>query len=202
MIITGSNFEKIMQNAAELNLPSNALFMAAHQLLLQQVGNGNKCIQTTLVTGREQEMDQLEVTKVLGVISNDLPLPVIDPKNKSSKEYSYAVYNQYIESKMYEQVPFEIIREDYKEKAGIDILDYTAGEFNFQVFNSVSDTNRSHKQVDVQIHTEAYTKGIDVVFVINKNSITLQLTCPKDMYDSNTLLQLDNFVERKLLYLE
>lgn len=202
MIITGSNFEKIMQNAAELNLPSNALFMAAHQLLLQQVGNGNKCIQTTLVTGREQEMDQLDVTKVLGVISNDLPLPVIDPKNKSSKEYSYAVYNQYIESKMYEQVPFEIIREDYKEKAGIDILDYTAGEFNFQVFNSISDTNRSHKQVDVQIHKEAYTKGIDVVFVINKNSITLQLTCPKDMYDSNTLLQLDNFVERKLLYLE
>ncbi len=202
IIIAGDQYTILKENAEKLNLSVSALFIASHQRLLNELELGGRCLQMVLVNGREQVIEELDMTKVLGVINNDLPIPIIECKGLSIKEHSYAVYKEYLESRLYQHIPYEVIKNDFKEKTGIDISEKMAGEFNFQAKEHVKLNEEVVNQVSVSIIDNDISNRVDFKCIHYENAFKIVLNCPKGLYDeSKDRLQLNLFIQKRILEL-
>ncbi|MCC9018875.1 non-ribosomal peptide synthetase [Flavobacterium lipolyticum] len=180
IIVKGENFQKLIQKADKMNLPITAICIAAHQKLLHQVKNNDKHLQLTIVNGREEFTKEIEINKILGVLNNFLPVGVLDSSAYSShKDFILAVYADYLQSRLYQTIPYEIIRNDYKEMTAVDIEGAIGGTFNYRVV----DHKTIEDSVSGEVITTSYNKnnfntGLDLKCLLYENGILLDLTYP------------------------
>ncbi|WP_343914392.1 amino acid adenylation domain-containing protein, partial [Aquimarina litoralis] len=197
-IISGENFNLVKEVANRLELPISALFLGFHQKLLNNIGFQNKCLQGIMVNGREQIINGIDISKLLGVIDNLLPLPLLDINNNNEIEFIQAVYSQYLESRTYQQIPYVVIRHDVKEKYNRDIDTSLAGRLNFQDWED-SILKKEIKETLVKTEKSNWLKGVHLNCIVHSNGIEVSLISSKDIYESKEdHLSLDTFINNIL----
>ena len=183
IFITESLKDKFLEKVKQSDLPLSASLMAEHQKLIRCLALESRYLQMILVNGREQEIENLDVKKIVGSINNVLPLVVLSAKDSSSEINPLSTYNEYLELRMNQQIPFEIIRTAFLEKRNIDIENCIAGEFNFQKKENFEISYDSANKVLVNENKNDYREGVNFKGIIYKNAIMLELTCPIELYE-------------------
>ncbi|GGX16522.1 non-ribosomal peptide synthetase [Aquimarina muelleri] len=201
--IIGEQYEIINEIVKNLKLPITALFLGAHQSLLEELDVKNSCMQMIAVNGKEESYEEIDITKVLGVTTNFLPLPIISAAGKSVKEHVYDVYEQYLKIRLYQKIPYGIIRKDFSE---LDIDKHIRGYFNFS-FQKNREIEKNQTNTETSISLEKFWwddfYGLGLVCVVFKNGISLRLVCPKKTYENNQQnFSLNSFIEKRILGLK
>ncbi|WP_374175238.1 amino acid adenylation domain-containing protein [Flavobacterium tructae] len=197
--IKGEDFQKLKQKADKLNLPMTGLFIAAHQKLLREVKKNDKYLQLTIVNGREEVSKEIEVNTILGVLNNYLPLGVLDPSAyPSHKDFILASYTDYLQSRLYQTIPYEIIRKDYKEMTAIDIEGAIGGTFNYQIpiHNRIIEDSISGEVIVTSYSKNSFNRGLDLTCLVYDNGVLLDLMYPVSEEETpQKPLDLDFFIK-------
>jgi amino acid adenylation domain-containing protein/non-ribosomal peptide synthase protein (TIGR01720 family) len=180
IVIKKEDFQNLKQKIDKVSLPITAVFIAAHQKLLSEVKKNEKHLQLTIVNGREEVSEEIEVEQILGVLNNFLPLGVLDPSDyESHKDFILAVYADYIQSRLYQTIPYEIIRQDYREMTAIDIEAAIGGTFNYQILtNKTIEDSISEEVITTSYSKNNFNTGLDLKCLLYENGILLDLTYP------------------------
>uniref|UniRef100_UPI002493B030 condensation domain-containing protein n=1 Tax=Aquimarina algiphila TaxID=2047982 RepID=UPI002493B030 len=201
-LIIGEQFDAIKETIKEINIPVSVLFLAAQQYLLNEIGE-ESYLQKVAVNGGEQNYEEGSVTKVIGVTTNFLPLRIIPPANKTFKEYIYNIYEEYLKVRLYQNVPYETIKEDSLKATNTDIDKGIKGYFNFRLKETkILEQNLLNKEVSVSYKEQHWSNvyGIGLICDLYKNGIAIRLLCPEYIYeDIRYDVSLVSFVKKKLL---
>ena len=199
--IVGEQFETINKIVKKIGLPVTALFLGAHQSLLEKLEDSY--MQIIAVNGKEESYEEIDITKVSGVTTNFLPLPIISSTGSSFKKHIYDVYEQYIKVRVHQKIPYEIIRKDFSDLTNIDIDNHIKGYFNFSFQkNREIEENLSNQRTLVSSEKFQWDDfyGLGLVCVVFKNGISLRLICQKKMYKNNQHnLCLSSFIDQIIL---
>lgn len=200
IIISGSDFDTINNILSVTNIPITALFLGAYQSLLKELDLENKYLYGVLVNSREQNIEGIDINQVVGVLDNMLVLPYSKLQGDFDVTYVNNAYGQYLEARMNQEIPYEIIREDFNEKFDKDIQKYQAGRFNFFVNDFLLKINESN---EVIISSDTFPKGNEFYTKIASyaNAIEIEFVCPKEMYDTKKEeVSLQSFVQKILRF--
>ncbi|MFK8105471.1 MAG: amino acid adenylation domain-containing protein [Saprospiraceae bacterium] len=200
VFLTGTRFEAIKEKARQYNLPISALFLAAHQQFLSELSFGNSFLQQIAVNGQEEINEDFDLSNLIGVTTNFLPLQIITPSAASTSAYIYEVYEKYLTVRLYQKIPYEIIRKDLFEATALDLDQCFKGYFNFLL----QDTKHLQPEIlegAVSVSTDRLPKqdGVALVCVLFETGIKLRLLCPMDLYeDTQQDVCLNSFVKNKI----
>ncbi len=201
-IITGSAFDQIKKLSSKNSLPVNAFFLAIHQWLIAELNYDNFGIQGVAVNGREQLFNHSSIDKILGVLDNILPLPLIKGKDSFGIDFVKNVYLNYLEARTHQQIPYEVIRKDFEDGYNIDIEKHTSGIFNFREFED-SIINISDKENEIRIweeNLESMHQSVNMLCLLYPNALKLKLQYAKPVYQNNREKQLSiDFLINKIL---
>lgn len=201
LILSELEFEKLKEITRKNNVPISAIFLSAYQNLLHELLPPKKCLQLILVNGREQMIDGFNTDRLLGVMNNFLPLPIISSTDKLNRKHISKVYTEYMKARLYQSIPYETIKKDFLLEEGEDIDLYVGGIFNFQMNQDVTINNDSvNRKLSIELDKNDFTKGIDLTCVVYSNTVKLTLTCSKKLYKNlKKSIALDSFIKKELL---
>lgn len=188
--------KKIKQIASGLNMPISGLFLGTYHLLLEHLSLKDKFLYTVMVTGREQEIDNLDVSKILGVIDNEILFPMKKTPGIVSFESIKKIYTNYLEKRRHQQIPYMLIKKEVETRLNVDIEDYLAGRFNYQLRKN-SNLNVRKKGVRTRIEKlDFLTRGVHLVCREFDDGIELEFICEKGIYDKRKeFLSLENYLK-------
>ncbi|QSW88372.1 amino acid adenylation domain-containing protein [Flavobacterium endoglycinae] len=199
LIISGKDFKKVQELSTELNLPLSALFNAFFLMILNKAGNENKKLYQVFINNREQKFKGLETAKILGVIDNVLIRNYFDSDFNLSTEFITNNYLQYLNDRIEETIPYETIREDFRNASGIDLDTNIIGFLNFLVSETeIANIDFREKFRKSNSKSDAMC---DLSLVCNQylNGIILKLVSKKTFYEENeTVLSLEKYTEEFL----
>lgn len=193
-IVSGTLFESIQKFSINFNLPLSALFNTFFEMILNDLDRTDKKIYRVLVDCREQEIKNLETSKVLGVIDNILPLTY--SRFDFDAEAVRKCYTKYLEARLYQRIPYEIIREDLIKATQKDLDKSTIGYFNFLVEEGDLYIDHSGSQTKKYLDKNPDFKGINLTCNLHKNSITIKLVLENDFNTQNKEIDLNNALEK------
>ncbi|MDC8004718.1 amino acid adenylation domain-containing protein [Aureisphaera galaxeae] len=198
LTLQGSDFEQLQNVAKDFNVPLNGLIMALHQFMMVRFTPDSNFIQNIIVNGREQMSTQDK--DILGAINNILPLSLASIQGtKLNVPFVKEVYSMYIDARMRQEIPFEIIQEDMDKAYGVDINAYVGGDFNYQKYNESLDRHHSEKVTVKKVRRKGVA-GIHMQCAEYKNALEINLSCSRAIYaKSKNLLSLDSLISQNLL---
>jgi amino acid adenylation domain-containing protein/non-ribosomal peptide synthase protein (TIGR01720 family) len=180
--IVGSDFEKLKNKATEFDLPLSAMINGLYCKILKDAKLETKGLYGMMVDSREQFIEGIDIAQVLGVIDNILPLPYLLSENTElSKKFFVDYYSQYLEARMHQQIPYETIREDFRQKTGMDITSNLAGVFNLKVMSHLILEDDIQEVVPYFDKSEDY-EGINMTCYLHPNGIKIYLSCLEEIY--------------------
>ncbi|WP_291286626.1 non-ribosomal peptide synthetase [Flavobacterium sp.] len=181
-LIAGTAFKDFSKLISTTGLTPSAFFTALHQLILFK--QGGKSLQLVLVQGRELGAKEIESHKVLGVVNNLLPLPVLNPSTSAKSEYVKEVYGVYMEALMHQQIPYEVICDDMEQAYKVSVKSEIGGLLNFisnegekSFENSAKENQKTHSKND-------FTEGLDIVCNSYSNAIEVSMSCSLEKYNA------------------
>lgn len=174
--LKGSDLELIKSFSANLGLSLSSLFMGIHQEWLQNFYN-NKVIQLVIADGREQEIEAFEKKIMLGIMNNYMPIVTSHDPQKTIAQNLIKGYENYLENRLMQQIPFEWIREGFMKQEGINIERYVGGTFNFQLNDYSIEDEDSINEVISEKNRNDFTKGLDLTIHVYDNAIDISLSC-------------------------
>ncbi|QHI35399.1 Surfactin synthase subunit 1 [Kordia antarctica] len=170
------------------NLPITGVLMAIHKKMMQDIFHVDSGIQITIANGREQQDENFDFAQNLGVMHNLLPLPYTEIESEAYEAFIRKGYTEYIKARAYQQIPYNMIKNDFNAEKGIDLDSHTKGIFSFRYVN-----NTNSEQEERKDHTRTtpfeMDSRINMTCVSSKNSIEIELVYPKS-------LAVENKVER------
>lgn len=190
--ISGSEYEKTIKRTADaLSLPVTVVILAAFQRLLYEL---DSTIQLIAINGKETQHDGIDIEQVKGLTTNFLPLSVINPSNKTAKQYIFDVFEQYLTVRMYQKIPFEVIRNDFMHQT--DIANNIHGYFNFINLdkNRKLDPGQISREVDRRIEPSPWKDVYGIGLICNQyqNGLSLKLMYP---LKNEQGISMDNFIK-------
>lgn len=201
--ITGFDYEMLKTAAESFSMPLNAVLMTAHQYLLAELNFSDSDLVLLAVNGREDSYRGLDKEAFSGVMTNFLPVQNIPFRHTSIPAYITEVYEQYINARFHQKIPYETIRNDFFKHSETDIEKGIKGYFNFSVQDKIDIS-----QEDLASDKIAITKdklfwntvyGVGLVCVAYKNGIELRLVTPTELYENDAYnVQFRNFLENNL----
>jgi hypothetical protein len=204
VIITGTEYDAMRWLVLNTNISLSAILLTLHQHIIKRSFPERNYLQLVRVDGRERVIDEFDVTRVLGMIANSIPLSVHSEK-KLSHDMIFNVYIAYCNARLHQHVPYEVIRKDYKNQKNEDINTYIAGLFNYV---ALEHEERIYDQSDnlktnFKIQKKKYAKtekAINLYCVLYKNSLEIEMTCKQSIYENNkTQLNLNTLVKKELM---
>ncbi|OXB23744.1 hypothetical protein B0A80_09795 [Flavobacterium tructae] len=179
--ITGESFKTFSRIINNTGLTPSAFFMALHQLMLNR--HSDKTLQLILAQGREFGDKDMESHKVLGVVNNFLPLPVLQFSDSTKNKYVREVYSAYMEALAHQQIPYEVICEDVERVYDVSVKSEVGGLLNFI-------TNESEKSFSAPVieNNTTYSKndfneGLDLSCNTYSNAIEVSMYCSLEKYN-------------------
>jgi amino acid adenylation domain-containing protein len=177
--ISGDDFEKIEKFAVKYNLPISAILNSFFEMVLSDFNSSDKKIYGVLVDGRELEIKTFDVSKIMGVINNMMPLTYIDYSGFNI-DGIIKCYSKYLNARKYQRIPYETICDDLLKVSGNELNKNVIGYFNFKIIEnfktvinsgiintSIMDTNPS--TYDICLSCDLHPNGIDVrLFTLDK----------------------------------
>ncbi|WP_264523076.1 non-ribosomal peptide synthetase [Flavobacterium sp. N502536] len=179
--ITGESFKTISKIINNTGLTSSAFFTALHQLMLNK--HSDKTLQLILAQGREFGDKDIESHKVLGVVNNFLPLPVLQFSDSTKNKYVKEVYSAYMEALGHQQIPYEVICEDIERVYDVSVKSEIGGLLNFimnegekRFSDPVIENNTTYSKND-------FNEGLDLSCNIYSNAIEVTMYCSLKKYN-------------------
>jgi len=203
IVIGGKQFDKIQNLSTELNLPVSALFDVFYQMILNNAGHEAKKLYQIFVTGREQEIQGLQTDKILGVIDNALIRNYFDSDFNLTPDFIAENYQQYLNDRIEQTIPYEVIREDFMKASEIDLDSNVIGFLNFLISeNELKNAIFSGKAITKETKSDAMC-DISLVCSLYPNGIILRLVCSKHFYEQNAnALSLEAYTEEFLAFIK
>lgn len=183
-IITGERYDQIIDLSKKMNLPVNALCNSLYQFLLNKAAI-QKDLFTILVTCREAIIDGIDLELLPGVINNGLPIPYKKLNNPFAfnKDYIFSTYENYLEARMHQLVPYEIIKNEVMNNLNQDIDSNTVGSYNFLIHESYVKETEVH---EVKISRDQYriaSETVSMKVILFKNALQMEIICSNDIYE-------------------
>ncbi|SHL04117.1 non-ribosomal peptide synthetase [Flavobacterium chilense] len=183
-IIYGENFNHIQKFSSHNNIPVSSLFNAFFEMLLSHLEIKDKELYRVLVDCREQEIKNFDVAKILGVIDNIIPLSYID--SEFNLDGIKKCYSNYLEARLHQRIPYEIIREDLLKTSKKDLDQSILGNFNFLIEQDHISLNDTTIQSKEYVDKICDFEGINLTCILHENAIEIKLVCLKEIYDAKT----------------
>lgn len=195
IIIHNEDFKFLKKFSSNLKVPINAILMAAHQYVIQTFNSG-AVIQNIVANGREE--DSSDGMRMLGVMSNVLPIPLTKISKKGlDSNYIKSIYETYIDVRLRQQIPFEIIREDILNNQKIDVEKIAGGDFNYLM---IDEKISQGKELEVTQLNREDTAGIHISCIEYTNGLEINLTCSQSLYQQQQeFLKLNKIINNNLL---
>lgn len=199
IIISGPEFSKIQEFSTDLNLPVSSIFNVFFLMILNKAGKEDKKLYQIFVNGREHEIKGLQTEKILGVMDNVLITNYYDNDFNLSVEFIRNKYLQYLNDRIDQTIPYETIREDFRNSSGIDLDGNVIGFLNFLISDTeINNVDFREKSSIKETKTDI---GYNLSLVCNlfSNGITLKLVSKKHFYEENkNVLSLEKYKEEFL----
>ncbi|WP_299188228.1 non-ribosomal peptide synthetase [uncultured Aquimarina sp.] len=184
--ITDSKLESIKQISEKYRLPISILFLSSYQRLLDELSLNDKYLIGVNVNGREQKIKGLEVSDLMGVVDNLLPLHYRKSTKDFNKLYLEDVYEKYVSARLNQKVPFEIIREDYLQAYQKDIEDYMVGRFNFKERAQIKRFDNQDNKIIVDQQKGDWLDTVNIACTVYSNAIEVSLICSKEIHKNKS----------------
>ncbi|WP_212003983.1 non-ribosomal peptide synthetase [Chitinophaga sp. HK235] len=180
--ITGEKFMAIRNWSRKFNAPLSVIFMNIHQYLLKKLSKDEIPVQLILVNGRDNVSDDIDISHVLGVLNNFLPMKVLDRGDDVFARINESIYAEYLWLREHQSVPYEKIRKDFMEATGMDLDRCRMASINYQEIND----NIRLNTTDVEIESVEVERAVflDMVCKVAHNCVQLTITVP-DIPDSS-----------------
>jgi hypothetical protein len=199
MMIQGKELQQLKELVSQLNLPVNAVFMAAHQQWLQEIKKMNGYLQGITVNGREQMQSGVALDKILGVIDNLLPIPFTEHLKDLDAQMVREIYMNYLEIREHQEIPYETLREDFNRDHQSDLEQFMVGAFNFREFANVNSGELSEDtEVKISQDNRVYDyPSIDLICLAYEDILKIRISMPQELYDTNEApLSLNYFLSK------
>lgn len=180
--IAGDEFKNFSSIINRAGLTPSAFFIALHQLILYK--HSDKVLQLILVKARELRTKELESHKILGVVNNFLPLPVLRPSDTTKKTYVKAVFSTYMDALMHEQIPYEIICRDMERMYDVSVKNVIGGLVNFINNEKEKQFATPVVQNTINYSKNDFTQGIDLVCNAYSNAVEITISCSLEKYNN------------------
>lgn len=199
-VISNDRLNSIRKAAKKNNIPVSAFFIGFYEMILNTANLDNKVLYSFLINGREQEVEGMDINKILGVTDNSLPISYKKEESNLDFESILEIYVDYLRNRTYQRVPYEIIREDTLKATGYDIDENMSGYLNlFIKEGSVSSKDTGSEKVAVYEEKPMLFYGINLVCELYQDGVYLKLICPKDIYEiKRDQISLNGFIENLL----
>ena len=198
VLISGELLEDLITKVKQLRVPLNAKLMALHQELLLPLRSEGKSIQSIIVDGREQIDENVNMNTLIGVVSNFLPVPVLFSKELNEHENIISIYQDFMEARQHQNIPYTVIRSDFMESSGIDIENNLAGIFNFQLQENVEVADTMSTRIITNYNTNDYTAGVDLICIKYKNALEIILTTHTSLREKYPMISLKNLIKKNI----
>jgi len=187
IVVLGKELQQIKELVANLNLPVNAFFMAAHQQWLLELEEVSGHLQGVTVNGREQAQGGEAMDGILGVIDNLLPIPYSKSAKVLDVEMVREVYMNYLEIREHQEIPYETLREDFDRDHQSDLEHHLTGSFNFREFVNVnSGVLDDDSQIKIWQDARVYDyPTIDLICIAYEDILKIRISMPNGLYDKN-----------------
>ncbi len=195
--IHGSGLNFIKKTCSESGLSLSSFFMGMHQEWIAHFCK-NKMIQLAIADGREQEIKEFEGKTILGIMNNYIPMIIGSISNKTITEHLSAVYQDYLNSRLIQQIPFGLLREELWKNDGVDLENYVGGTFNFQVFNSNKRNENFISTAITEKDVNDFTKGLDLTLMVYNNAIDIKLSHDIKLFKESFKIEglIQNFINK------
>ncbi|MEM0578415.1 amino acid adenylation domain-containing protein [Flavobacterium polysaccharolyticum] len=180
--ITGDSFIDFSKIISKTGLTSSAFFTALHQLILYR--HTDKALQLILVQARELGAKDIESHKVLGVVNNFLPLPVLKSSDATESSYIKEVYNAYMEALMHQQIPYEVICEDIERMYEVSVKSEIGGLLNFIITENEKQLEFAATENKVTYSKNDFTQGVDLICNSYSNAVEVSISCSLEKYNN------------------
>ncbi|OHT45880.1 non-ribosomal peptide synthetase [Flavobacterium tructae] len=178
--ITADDFATLSKTINATGLTPSAFFTALHQLILSK--HTDKALQLILVQARELGTNDIERHKVLGVVNNFLPLPVLNPSKTTKDRYVKEVYSLYMETLMHQQIPYEVICEDVERIYEVSVKSEIGGMLNFISSESEKPLDATVAENSKKHSVNDFTQGIDLICSSYPNAVEISMSCSLEKY--------------------
>ena len=198
VLISGDLLDDLITKVKKLRVPLNSKLMAMHQELLLPLRSEGKSIQSIIVDGREQIDENVNMNTLIGVVSNFLPVPVLFSKELNEHENIISIYQDFMEARQHQCIPYTVIRSDFMESSGIDIENNLAGIFNFQLQENVEVADTMSTSIITNYNTNDYTAGVDLICIKYKNALEIILTAHTSLREKYPMISLKNLIKKNI----
>ncbi|WP_264529208.1 non-ribosomal peptide synthetase [Flavobacterium sp. N502540] len=179
--ITGEAFKDFSKIVSKTGLTFSAFFTALHQLTLNKYTD--KALQLILVQARELGTNDIESHKVLGVVNNFLPLPILKPSETTKGSYVKEVYSRYLEALTHQQIPYEVICEDAQRIYEVSVKSEVGGLLNFIISENEKQFDTTVTENKTTYSTNDFTQGIDLICNSYPNAVEVSMSCSLEKYN-------------------
>ena len=201
-IISGQEFKDIQEFSNDLNLPISAIFNVFFLMILNKTGKEDKKLYQIFVNSREQEIKGLKTEKIIGVIDNALIMNYYNNDFNLSVEFIRNNYLKYLNDRIDQTIPYEIIREDFKNASGIDLDGNIIGFLNFLISETEIDNVDFRKKSSIKETKTDIESNLSLVCNLFLNGITLKLVSKKHFYEEyKNILSLKKYIEEFLNFI-
>ena len=200
--ISGDNFEKIKKIATKYSLPISTFFNSFFEMIINDFNCSDKKLYGILIDGRELEIKKIEVSKIMGVINNMIPLTYIDYAGFNI-DGVIKCYAKYLNARKHQRVPYETICGDLLKVSGKELNKNLIGYFNFKILDNFKIIDNSENIDTTIMNTNPSTYDICLSCDLHPNGIAIRLFSLNKMYEQNKeALSLKNNIVRFLKILD
>jgi hypothetical protein len=185
--ISGRDFDQFKRLAKISNLPISSILNGFFKMLLKNLDISHKKLYAIVVDGREEEKINGEyIHNILGVLNNQLPFLYED--FECSLDGIRKSYMEYLECRLNQEIPYEVIREDLFKLIGKDLDNNLLGIFNFMEETSEKLLDTDLAKMNGIIYTKKKSVYSDLYMHCHllSNGIKIGLECKKRVFDINT----------------
>lgn len=182
-LITGKSFKNLSKLIRKTGLTPSAFFTAIHQLLLSK--HTNCALQLILVQARELGTQEIESHKILGVVNNFLPIPVVQPSQQTNNTYVKEVYSNYMDALMHQQIPYQVICEDMERTHQVSVENEVGGMLNFIMNDAEKQWANPIVENKITYSKNDFTQGVDLVCNVFSNAVDVSISYSLDTYGAS-----------------
>ncbi len=191
IVITGENYLDIKEYVKKRNISLSSFLMAYHQVVLNECFSDDVLFQMILVNSRENIIEGVDVSAVLGVINNMLPIKVETFDTTDFEKFASSLNLNYLNLRQNQLIPFETIRKDFLQNSNNDISLSQSAVVNIQVHDDEFD--QSQQSISINYPKVDRNVNLDLTCKIKNNGIQIQILCNEKIYSrfNATVLQED-----------
>jgi hypothetical protein len=145
-MIAGDQYSAIKEYCKSRNIFTSTFMICAFYLFIQMENEvGDEFLIGVTTNGRDIHLPGFDAGSVVGQFTNCLPLKLPKSGSVDVLETIEVIQGEYLRSRMNQEVPFELIRKDFKRRFGFDLCESIHYYINY-IDYSLESLQRHHEK--------------------------------------------------------